>query len=108
MTRKQCCSKTHCYPLLAVLNHNNNYLYFDQRLFCHNYPDHKLLLVALVRWTLSNLSRKLGWCSCSRDLTRSDCHSRDSYNKSSCRTRLIFLSFYFLSVDAGCTSIRLD
>ena len=114
---KQHCSALYCYPLLVELNYNNSYWY--QRLSCRCFPDHKRLLVALVRLKLSSLSRKPGWCSRCRDLTRSDrhsrdlsrtyYHSRDSYNKSLYRTALIFPSFCLLpSVDVECTNILLD
>lgn len=107
MDCKQYCSKLYFDPLFVELNYNNNYWY--QRLSCHSYSDHKRLLVALVRLNLSSLSRKLSWYSHSRDLTRSDCHSRDSCNKSLCRTTLIFLSFCSNpSLGVECTNIRLD
>lgn len=103
---KRLCSRLYYYPLLAVLNYNN-YSYWYQYLSLHNYPDHKLLLVALVRLTLSCPSRKMDWCSCSQDLTRNECRSLGNCNKCSCRMRLIFApSCSFPPVDAECMNTR--
>lgn len=84
------------YLLLAVLMRNNSY-YF-QCLLDQNVPDHKLLLLALVR---SQSRRPREWHPCSRDMTRNDFPCLGNYSKRSCHMKLIFASSYLTLPSVG-------
>ena len=92
------------YFQLSVLKHNNNYCY--QCLSDQYFPDHKLLLLALVL----SLSRKLRVLyRFPRDLTRNDSHCLGKCSKRSCHMKLIVASSYLTpSVGAEYKNILRD
>lgn len=92
------------YFQLSALKHNNNYC--CQRLSDQYFPDHKLLLLALV----PSQSRKLrALYHFPRNLTRNDSHCLGKCSKRSCHMKLIFASSYLTpSVDAEYRNILRD
>ena len=92
------------YLQLSVMKHNNNYWY--QCLPDQYFPDHKLLLLALVLFQSRKL-RALYYYP--RDMTRNDCYSLGKCSKRLCHMKLIFASSYLTpSVDAEYKNILRD
>ena len=92
------------YFQLSALKHNNNYCY--QCLSDQYFPDHKLLLLALV----PSRSRKLrALYRFPQDSPRNDNHCLGKCSKRSCHMKLIFESSYLTpSVDAEYKNILRD